>query len=87
MADSLKALAIKEYLSKIDFKGGDWSINRIGQEMQRFLGEVPAIDISYKKDVMVTEFNSETKEIEEVNKVSVVFTDTDDKYKKIEILI
>lgn len=87
MADSLKALAIKEYLSKIDFKNDDWSIHKIEQDMKRFLGEVPAIDISYRKDVMVTEFTGETKEIKEINKVSVVFTDTDDKYKKIEIII
>ena len=87
MADSLKTMAIKEYLSKIDFKNDNWSVNKIGQDMQRFLGEIPAIDISYRKDVMVTEFTGETKEIKELNKVSIIFTDTDDKFKKLEILI
>lgn len=85
--NSLKEVAIKDYLSKIDFKNDDWSIHKISQDMQKFLGEVPAVDIHYKKDVMVTEFTGESKEIMEINKVSVVFTDTDDKIKKLEILI
>lgn len=85
--DSLKATAIKEYISKIDFKNDDWSIHKISSDMQRFLGETPAIDISYKKDVMVNELSGESKEIKGLNKVSIYFTDTDDKIKKLEILI
>lgn len=85
--ESLKVTAIKEYLAKIDFKNDDWSIHKITQDMQRFLGETPAIDILYKKDVMVTEISGESKEIKKLNKVSIVFTDTDDKIKKLEILL
>lgn len=85
--ESLKVSAIKEYLSKIDFKNDDWSIHKITQDMQRFLGETPAIDILYKKDVMVNEISSESKEIKKLNKISIVFTDTDDKIKKLEIII
>ena len=85
--DSLKVIAIKEYLSKIDFKNDNWSINQISKDMQRFLGETPAIDVIYKKDVMVTEVTGESKEIKKINKVSVVFTDTDDKIKKLDFLI
>ena len=85
--DSLKVSAIKEYLSKIDFKNDDWSINKITSDMKIFLGETPAIDIHYKKDVMVTEVSGESKEIKTLNKVSIIFTDTNDKITKLEILI
>ena len=30
--DSLKVAAIKEYLSKIDFKHDDWSMNKISSD-------------------------------------------------------
>jgi hypothetical protein len=85
--DSLKVSAIKEYLSKIDFKHDDWSMNQISQDMKKFLGETPAVDVSYKKDVMVTEVTGESREIKKINKISIVFTDTDDKIKKLEILV
>jgi hypothetical protein len=85
--DSLKVSAIKEYLSKIDWRTDDWSIHQISQDMKIFLGETPAIDVIYKKDVMVIETTGESREIKKLNKVNIVFTDTDDKIKKIEILI
>ena len=37
--DSMKATAIKEYLSRIDFKNDDWSINQMSKDMQKFLGD------------------------------------------------
>ena len=55
--------------------------------MRRFLGEEPAIDVVYKKDVMVNEFTGEAKEIKEVERINVIFTDLDNQYKKIEILL
>lgn len=85
--DSMKTTAIKEYLSRIDFRNDNWSIHNMGNDMRRFLGEVPAIDVTYKKDVMVNEFTGEAKEFKEVEKISIVYTDLDDKYKKIEIVI
>jgi hypothetical protein len=85
--DSMKATAIKEYLSRIDFKNDDWSINQMSKDMQKFLGEIPAIDVVYKKDVMVTEVTGESREIKKLNKIEVVFTDTDDKMKKLSIII
>lgn len=85
--DSLKTSAIKEYLSKIDFKNDDWSIHTITSDMKKFLGESPAIDIIYKKDIMVSEIAGVAKEIKTLNKVNIIYTDTDDKVKKLEILI
>jgi hypothetical protein len=80
---SLKEMSIKEYISRIDFKSEDWSLTKIKEDMRRFLGEEPAIDIIYKKDVMINE-SGEAKEFKDIHKISIVFTDTDDKFKKLE---
>lgn len=80
---SLKEMSIKEYISRIDFKSEDWSLTKIKEDMRRFLGEEPAIDVIYKKDVMINE-SGEAKEFKDIHKISIVFTDTDDKFKKIE---
>lgn len=84
---SLKELAIREYLSKINWKTDNWSYSRIEEDMRKFLGERPSLDIQYQKDVMVNEVSGESKEIEKLVKVSVVYTDTDDKIKKFEIVL
>lgn len=84
---SLKEYSIKEYISNIDFKKDNWKLQQIKDDMRRFLGEEPAIDIVYKKDVMVNEVTGEAKEFMDIDKVSIVFTDTDDKFKKIEFII
>jgi hypothetical protein len=84
---SLKELAIREYLSKINWKTDNWSYVRIEEDMKKFLGERPSLDIQYQKDVMVNEVSGESKEIEKLVKVSVVFTDTNDKLTKIEFMI
>jgi hypothetical protein len=55
--------------------------------MKRFLGEEPGIDIVYKKDVMVNEFTGEAKEFKQIDKVQIVFTDLDNKFKKLEFII
>ena len=82
----LKSNAIKEYISQIDFKNDDWSIHQMSQDMKKFLGETPAVDISYKKDVMVNEISGVSKEIKKLDKVSIIFTDDDDKIKRLDIL-
>lgn len=84
---SLKELAMREYLSKINWKTDNWSYVRIEEDMKKFLGERPTLDVQYQKDVMVNEVSGESKEIERLVKVSVVYTDTDDKIKKFEIVV
>lgn len=84
--NSLKEVAIRDYISNIDFTG-DWSLSRIKEDMRKFLGEEPGIDIIYKKDVMVNEVSGEAKEFSGVNKVQIVFTDTDDKFRKVEFIV
>lgn len=84
---SMKEIAIKDYISKIDFKNDDWKISKIKEDMRRFLGEEPGLDIVYKKDVMVNEFTGESKEFLDIDRIQIVFTDTDDKFKKVEFII
>jgi hypothetical protein len=83
--NSLKELSIREYISNVDFSG-DWSMSKIKSDMRKFLGEEPGIDILYKKDVMVNE-SGESKEILDVDKIQIVFTDLDTKFKKLEFII
>jgi hypothetical protein len=84
---SMKELSIRDYLSKIDFKNSDWKYSQIKEDMRRFLGEEPGVDVIYKKDVMVNEFTGESKEFLDVDKIQIVFTDLDDKLKKLEFII
>ncbi len=85
--DSMKEIAIKDYISRIDFKNDDWRLSQIKEDMRRFLGEEPGVDITYKKDVMINEFTGEAKEFKEIDRVSIIFTDLNDKFKKIEFVI
>ena len=84
---SMKEMAIRDYISKIDFKHDDWKLSEIKENMRRFLGEEPGIEVVYKKDVMVNEFTGESKEFVDVDKIQIVFTDTDDKFKKLEFIL
>ena len=84
---SMKEMAIREYISKIDFKHDDWKLSELKENMRRFLGEEPGIEVVYKKDVMVNEVSGESKEFVDVDRIQIVFTDTDDKFKKLEFLV
>ena len=84
---SMKEIAIREYISKIDFKRDDWKLSEIKQHMRRFLGEEPGVDIVYKKDVMINELKGEAEEIKSVQKVSIVYYDLDEKFKKLDFLV
>ncbi len=85
--NSMKADLIRKYVAGVDFRSDDWSIHMMAEEMKRFLGEMPSIDVNYKKDVMVTELTGVSKEITKLDKVSVIFTDTDDRIKKLEFKV
>lgn len=82
----MKEQMIKEYIAGIDFNR-DWKLSNIKENLRKFLGEEPGVDIIWKKDVMLNEVNGEAKEIEKVGSVIIVFTDIDDKFKKIEFKI
>ena len=80
---SLKEISIREYISKIDFKSDDWKLSQIKEDMRRFLGEEPGIDILYKKDVMINEVTGKAQEFKDIDRIQIIFTDTDDRFKKI----
>lgn len=84
--NSMKEVAIRQYISKIDFKNDDWKLSKIKEDMRKFLGEEPGIEVVYKKDVMVNEFSGESKEFLDIDKIQIIFTDTDDRFKKIEFI-
>lgn len=84
---SMKEESIRHYVSSIDFNRDDWRLPQIKEDMRKFLGEEPGIDIIYKKDVILNEFLGEAEEISKVERISIVFTDLDDKFKKVEFLI
>jgi len=84
---SIKEMSIREYISKIDFKRDDWKLSQIKEDMRKFLGEEPGIDIIYKKDVMINEVTGEAQEFKDINRVSIVYFDIDEKFKKLEFLI
>lgn len=83
----LKEHSIRQYISNIDFKNDDWKVSKIQEDMRRLLGEEPGIDIVYKKDVMINEVTGDAKEFVDVDKIQIVFTGTDDKFKKIEFIV
>lgn len=83
----MKEESIRNYVASIDFNRDDWRLSKIKEDLRRFLGEEPGIDIIYKKDVILNEFLGEAEEIKKVERISIVFTDLDDKFKKVEFLI
>jgi hypothetical protein len=83
----MKEMSIRQYISNIDFKRDDWKLTKIKEDMRRFLGEEPGIDIIYKKDVMVNEVTGRSQEFKDIDKVQIIFTDTDDRFKKLEFII
>ena len=83
---TMKEMAIREYISKIDFKRDDWKLSQLKEDMRRFLGEEPGIDILYKKDVMVNEATGRSEEFLDIDKIQIVFYDTDEKFRRLEFL-
>jgi hypothetical protein len=83
----MKEAAIRQYISTINFRADDWKLSKIKEDMKKFLGEEPGIDIIYKKDVMVNETTGEASEFLDIDKIKIIFTDTDDRFKKLEFLI
>lgn len=84
---TLKESAIREYISNIDFKRDDWKLSDIKRDMRRFLGEEPGIDIVYKKDVLINEATMRSEEFVGIDKIEIVYYDTDEKFKKLEFRV
>lgn len=79
-----KERIISEYLSNVDFVGGDWSYKKIQEDLRNLIGEAPAVNVNYKKDVSLNELNSEATEVTVIDTIDVVFSpDLDNKFKKL----
>ena len=87
MNNSMKHISVMDYIGKINFNRDEWSLKAIKEDMRRFLGEEPGIEITYKKDVILNEDSSQSKEIEKVEKIAIAFTDLDDTLKRIELRV
>lgn len=84
---TLKESSIRDYVSNINFSSNEWGLSKMKKDMRVFLGEEPAIDVVYKKDVLINEDTEEAREIMNIDKVEIVFYDTDEKFKKVEFKI
>lgn len=84
---TMKEIYIREYISGINFKRDDWRLPKIKEDMRKFLGEEPGIEIVYKKDVLINEATHKAEEFLDIERVEIVFYDTDERFKKIEFLI
>ena len=70
----MKEQMIRDYIAGIDFQR-DWKLSNIKENLRKFLGEEPGVDIIYSKTAILNEVNGEAKEIENVDRVIIVFTD------------
>jgi hypothetical protein len=78
-----KEQIITEYLRNINWKG-NWSYKKIQSDLKNLIGEEPAIEILYKKDVMVNELNSEVKEVRKIKGIDIIYSpDLDNSFKKL----
>lgn len=84
---TIKEQMIREYIRKIDFNNGDWSVPEMKQVMKHFLGEEPAIEVKYHKDVAINETTGKSYEYLDAEKLSIIFYDIDNKFKKLEFII
>ena len=82
----MKELAIRDYISKVNWKA-NWNYKVIEEDMRRFLGERPSLEPEYRKDVFINEVTGEAKEVSKLEKISVIFTDLDNRIKKLTLLI
>ena len=84
---SIKEQLIRDLISNYDFADKNWSLSAIESKLHKFLGEIPAINVVYKKDVILYEGSKEPKESLEIEKIEIIFFDLDDKFKKLEFSI
>ena len=81
---SIKESIIQNYISSINWKRDDWKISEIKDYLKKSLGEEPSVVVNWKKDVMINEVSGSAEEIKVPESVQIVFTDLDDKIKKLQ---
>lgn len=69
-----KEQIITNYISDIDFNKNDWSYRKIQEDLRRLIGEAPAINFNYQKDVILNELNSEAREVSVIKSIDVIYS-------------
>lgn len=87
MAQSMKENSIHDYFGKINLRDRGLNLNRIEEDLVKLLGERPSVNPTWVKDVMLSEDRKNAREIKLLDSISVVFTDLDEKIKKIEFRV
>lgn len=82
----MKKQLIENYIRSIDFNG-EWDYNAICEGLRSIMGEQPAVDITWKKDVVLNEDTMKASEVSKIDKISIVFTDDNDKISKVDFKI
>jgi hypothetical protein len=84
---SMTENSIQDFIMSVDFKSEEWSVDLIKEAIQRMTGEQPGVKINYQKDVLINEIKGEATEYKKLNSIEIVFTDLDDKIKRVEYII
>jgi hypothetical protein len=83
----MKETLLHDYFGKINLRDRGLNLNRIEEDLVKLLGERPSVNPTWVKDVMLSEDRKNAREIKRLDSISVVFTDLDEKIKKIEFRV
>ena len=78
---------IKRYILNVDFSNDEWNVNKIREDLKLLLKEEPGIDVAYSKDPLLNEETGKVEKIEKLEQISIIFTDLNDKFKKLDFNI
>lgn len=70
----MKEELIKNYFRKFDFTS-NWSYRSIREDLRTIIGEMPGIEVEWKKDVKLDEVMGTAKEVDEIQSIQIVFID------------
>jgi len=76
----MKEKMIRDYFLKFDFNS-DWSYKAIREDLKQMLGEQPAIEIEWTKDVKIDEEKGIAKEVDDIESVQIMFIDEHEQTK------
>ena len=63
--------AIQNYLSNIDFKNGNFSVTQIKSDIQRMIGEIPAVKVKWNAGTQVNEMTGVSARVETVESITI----------------
>lgn len=74
---------IEDYISRVDFKNGNFSVKQMKTDLKSVLHEEPAINIGYVKENTLMEDLKTKKVIEKVETITIYYTDGYDNNNKL----